>query len=139
MKGRKRTTEICRGSQDPLKVSQYGGGGAQLTAQGCRMDGDQSDSIPFLIAALSAVATVNQTLPVKQLNLHSLNTNRKKKPTTALPNFPRSWLQGVSPSDLWGCVSVKNSAGETHKLTAFCLKHAVHFPEINTYQTEFLL
>lgn len=103
------------------------------------MDGDQSDSLPFLIAASCAVAAVNQAPPMKQLNLHSLNTNRKKKSTTALPNFPESWLQGISASDLWGCVSMKNSAGETCKLTAFCLKHAVHFTEINTYQAKFLL
>lgn len=94
---------------------------------------------PFLIAALCAVATVNQIPPVKQLNLHSLNTSRKKKSTIALPNFPGSWLQGISPSDLRGCVSMKNSAGEICQLTAFCLKHAVYFPEINTYQTKFLL
>lgn len=138
MKGRRRSTEICRRNRDPLRVSQHCGG-AQLTAPGCPMDRDQSDSIPFLMAALCAVATGNQTLPMKQLNLHPLNTNRKKKSTTAPPNFPGSWLQGISPSDLSGCVSMKNSAGETCKVTAFCLKHAVHFPEINAYQTKFLL
>lgn len=115
LRGGKRTTEICRGSRDPLKVSQYCGS-AQLTAQGCRMDGDQSDSIPFLVAALCAVATVNQTLPVKQLNLHSLNTSRKKESTTALSYFSGSCLQRISPSDLRGCVSMKNSEGETCKL-----------------------
>lgn len=119
LRGGKRTTEICRGSRDPLKVSQYCGG-AQLTAQGCRMDGDQSDSIPFLVAALCAVATVNQKPPVKQLNLHSWNTSRKKESTTDLLIFPGSCLQGISPSDLWGCVSMKNSAGETCKLPSVC-------------------
>lgn len=63
LKGRKRTTEICRGSRDPLKVSQYRGG-AQLTAQGCRMDRDQSDSFPhssFMCCSNSKSNTTNET------------------------------------------------------------------------------
>lgn len=74
--------------------------------------------IPFLIAPLWAVATANQTSPVKKLHLHFLKVNRKKKSTRVLPNFPGSWLKGISPSYLWGWAYMENSAGETLKLTS---------------------